>query len=121
MGSIVAGLFSTHVPRLMIFDPEQRRQYMKSPVTSFYDVLPQLREARIPIVSVFLSGRPLQVQPEIEASDAFVAAWLPGTEGAGIADVLIGDAGGTPRYDFSGTLPFAWRNGATAGSVLMLR
>jgi beta-glucosidase len=81
------------------------------------DLLTQLREARIPIVSVFLSGRPLQVQPEIEASDAFVAAWLPGTEGAGIADVLIGDAGGTPRYDFSGTLPFAWRNGATAESV----
>jgi 3,4-dihydroxyphenylacetate 2,3-dioxygenase len=47
MGSIVAGLFSTHVPRLMILDPEKRREYMKSTVTSFYDVLPQIREERI--------------------------------------------------------------------------
>ena len=41
---------------------------------------------------------------------AFVAAWLPGTEGGGIADVLIGDAAGRPRYDFSGRLSFAWPN-----------
>jgi 3,4-dihydroxyphenylacetate 2,3-dioxygenase len=47
MGSIVAGLFSTHVPRLMILDPEKRRAYMKSTVTSFYDVLPRIREERI--------------------------------------------------------------------------
>jgi beta-glucosidase len=71
-------------------------------------LLERLREAHIPIVSVFLSGRPLQVPTEIAESDAFVAAWLPGTEGAGIADVLIGDAGGVPRFDFSGTLPFGW-------------
>jgi beta-glucosidase len=80
------------------------------------DLLSRLREARIPTVSVFLSGRPLQVQPEIDASDAFVAAWLPGTEGAGIADVLIGDAAGAARYDFSGTLPFAWPESAGADS-----
>ena len=80
-------------------------------------LLTRLRQAGIPVVSVFLSGRPLQVQPEIDASDAFVAAWLPGTEGAGIADVLIGDAAGRPRYDFSGKLPFAWRNGAAADAT----
>ena len=72
------------------------------------DLLRRLHEAHVPVVSVFLSGRPLQVQPEIDASDAFVAAWLPGTEGAGIADVLIGDAAGLSRFDFSGTLPFGW-------------
>ena len=44
-----------------------------------------------------------RVDPEINASDAFVAAWLPGTQGGGIADVLVG---GT--HDFIGTLPFAW-------------
>jgi beta-glucosidase len=71
-------------------------------------LLRRLHEAHVPIVSVFLSGRPLQVQPEFAASDAFVAAWLPGSEGAGIADLLIGDAGGLPRYDFSGSLPFGW-------------
>jgi beta-glucosidase len=69
-----------------------------------------LQHAGIPTVTVFLSGRPLWVRPELDASDAFVAAWLPGTEGGGIADVLIGDAAGRPRYDFSGRLSFAWPN-----------
>ena len=82
------------------------------------ELLRRLHEARIPIVSVFLSGRPLQVQPEIDASDAFVAAWLPGTEGAGVADVLMGDAAGLPRRDFSGSLSFGWANGA--GQILPL-
>jgi beta-glucosidase len=62
----------------------------------------------VPVVSVFLSGRPLWVNPELNQSDAFVAAWLPGTEGAGVADVLIGDAAGKPRRDFTGTLSFSW-------------
>ena len=44
-------------------------------------LLRRLKAAGIPTVSVFLSGRPLWVNPEINASDAFVAAWLPGTEG----------------------------------------
>jgi len=68
----------------------------------------QLRSSGIPTVSIVLSGRPLWMQPEIDASNGFVAAWLPGTEGGGIADVLIGDAKGRPRFDFSGRLPFHW-------------
>jgi len=71
----------------------------------------QLRDAGIPTVSIVLSGRPLWMKPEIDASNSFVAAWLPGTEGGGIADVLIGDAEGRPRFDFSGRLPFHWPNG----------
>ena len=50
--------------------------------------LRRLQRAGIRTVTVFLSGRPLWVKPELDASDAFVAAWLPGTEGGGIADVL---------------------------------
>jgi len=73
--------------------------------------LKRLQRAGIPTVTVFLSGRPLWVRTELEASDAFVAAWLPGTEGGGIADVLVGDASGRPRYDFTGRLSFAWPNG----------
>jgi len=72
--------------------------------------LKRLQRAGIPTVTVFLSGRPLWVRPELDASDAFVAAWLPGTEGGGIADVLIGDAAGRPRNDFNGRLSFAWPN-----------
>ena len=74
--------------------------------------LRQLQRAGIRTVSVFLSGRPLWVRPELDACDAFVAAWLPGTEGGGaIADVLIANADGRPRFDFSGRLSFAWPNG----------
>ncbi|HZW15572.1 MAG TPA: exo 1,3/1,4-beta-D-glucan glucohydrolase [Brevundimonas sp.] len=76
-------------------------------------ILRRLKAAGVPTVSVFLSGRPMWVNPEINESDAFVAAWLPGTEGGGIADVLIGDASGAARHDFSGVLSFSWPNDAT--------
>jgi beta-glucosidase len=71
-------------------------------------LLQRLRAQGIPTVSVFLSGRPLWVNPEINASDAFVAAWLPGSEGEGIADVLLAGRDGRPRFDFSGRLGFPW-------------
>lgn len=61
-----------------------------------------------PVITLLVSGRPLYVNDLINRSDAFVAAWLPGTEGKGIADVLFADAQGHARYDFRGTLPFAW-------------
>ncbi|WP_460711055.1 glycoside hydrolase family 3 protein [Lysobacter terrae] len=71
-------------------------------------LLKKLKAQGIPVVSVFLSGRPLWVNPELNASDAFVAAWLPGTEGGGIADVLVAAADGKPRHDFQGRLAFSW-------------
>ena len=71
-------------------------------------ILRRLKAAGVPTVAVFLSGRPLWANPEINASDAFVAAWLPGSEGGGVADVLVGDAAGGPRHDFSGQLSFSW-------------
>lgn len=72
------------------------------------ETLKRLKAAGIPTVSVFLSGRPMWTNPEINASDAFVAAWLPGTEGGGVADVLIGDGEGAARTDFRGKLSFSW-------------
>lgn len=71
-------------------------------------LMERLKAQNIPVVAVFLSGRPLWVTPYINAADAFVAAWLPGSEGAGIADVLIGDITGEARYDFRGRLAFSW-------------
>ena len=59
-------------------------------------------------VAVFLTGRPSGIDKIIDLSDAFVVAWLPGSEGAGIADVLVADNNGQARYDFTGKLPFAW-------------
>jgi beta-glucosidase len=72
------------------------------------ETLKKLKAAGIPTVSVFLSGRPMWVNPELNASDAFVAAFLPGSEGGGIADVLFKDAAGNARYDFRGKLSYSW-------------
>ncbi|MBJ7499287.1 MAG: exo 1,3/1,4-beta-D-glucan glucohydrolase [Sphingopyxis sp.] len=74
--------------------------------------LRKLKAAGIPVVALFLSGRPMFTNPEINAADAFVAGWLPGSQGAGVADVLVaGKDGKTPRA-FTGTLPFAWPSDA---------
>ena len=54
------------------------------------------------MVVVILSGRPLIINDQLQVADAWVAAWLPGTEGQGIADVLFGD------YRPTGKLPFTW-------------
>ncbi|WJG10123.1 glycoside hydrolase family 3 protein [Aliiglaciecola sp. LCG003] len=56
----------------------------------------------IPMIVILLSGRPLIVDEELALADSFIAAWLPGSEGQGIADLLFGD------HAFSGTLGFAW-------------
>ncbi|MBT8139057.1 MAG: glycoside hydrolase family 3 protein [Gammaproteobacteria bacterium] len=66
------------------------------------------RDKDIPVVAIFLSGRPLWINSLIDATDAFVAAWLPGTEGDGIAEVLVGDEDGFPINDFKGKLSFSW-------------
>jgi beta-glucosidase len=71
-------------------------------------LLRRLRGQDIPVVSVFISGRPLWVNAELNASDSFIAVWLPGPEGGGIADVLFRSADGAVRYDFRGRLPMAW-------------
>jgi beta-glucosidase len=71
-------------------------------------LLSKLKAMGIPTVSVFLSGRPLWVDPELELSNAFVAAFLPGSEGGGVADILVADESGHPRNDFSGRLSFTW-------------
>jgi beta-glucosidase len=78
-------------------------------------LLQRLKADGVPVVSVFLSGRPMWVNPEINASDAFVAAWLPGTEGAGVADVLFRAPDGSVAHDFTGRLSFAWPRTAAHG------
>jgi beta-glucosidase len=60
------------------------------------------------LIVVLYSGRPLVVDSILDQCDALVAAWLPGTEAAGITDVLFGD------YPFHGMLPYAWPRGESA-------
>ncbi len=61
-----------------------------------------MKRAGIPVVVVLLSGRPMIINEVLGRCDAFVAAWLPGTEGQGVADVLFGD------YKPTGKLSFSW-------------
>lgn len=62
----------------------------------------RVKDTGIPVVVVLISGRPMIVEPELENWDAFLAAWLPGTEGAGVADVIFGE------YNPTGKLPHTW-------------
>lgn len=72
------------------------------------NLLKSLSKFNAPIVSIFLSGRPLWINKELNASDAFVAAWLPGSEGVGVADVILSDEKGKVQHDFKGRLSFSW-------------
>ncbi|HEY6187761.1 MAG TPA: glycoside hydrolase family 3 N-terminal domain-containing protein [Pyrinomonadaceae bacterium] len=61
-----------------------------------------MKQAGIPVVVLLLSGRPMMIEQVLDKCEAFVAAWLPGTEGQGVADVLFGD------YQPTGKLSFSW-------------
>jgi beta-glucosidase len=66
------------------------------------ETLARLRGAGVPVIVVLVSGRPMDVTDEVGGWNALVAAWLPGSEGGGVADVLFG------RHDPTGTLPMTW-------------
>jgi beta-glucosidase len=66
------------------------------------ELIRRYSDAGAKVVTVLISGRPLLVNEQIEQSAAFVAAWLPGSEGQGIAEVLFGE------HNFSGKLSFSW-------------
>jgi beta-glucosidase len=78
-------------------------------------VVENLKRAGIPVIAVIVSGRPLVVDEILSNADALVAAWLPGTEGDGVADVLFGDS--KP----SGKLSFTWPQGSSTSFHLGAR
>jgi len=65
-------------------------------------VIKKVKETGIPVVVVLFSGRPMIINKALGMSDAFVAAWLPGSEGEGITDVIFGD------YNPTGKLSHSW-------------
>ncbi len=79
----------------LVLAPEQR------------ELIRAYHEKNVKVVTVLVSGRPLLVSEELERSDAFVAAWLPGSEGQGVAEVLFGDD------NFKGRLGFTWPRDAS--------
>jgi len=78
-------------------------------------VLDRVSGRGVPVVTVYVSGRPLHVNKELNRSDAFVAAWLPGTEGGGVADLLVRGCHTHPGY--TGTLSYSWPRGACQGPL----
>ncbi len=71
-------------------------------------LLEKLKADGVPTLALLISGRPLWLNRAINASDAFVALWLPGTEASGVSDVIFTKANGDTNYDFVGKLPFSW-------------
>jgi beta-glucosidase len=66
------------------------------------ELIQRMRERSEKLVVIILSGRPLVITDQYLIADAWVAAWLPGTQGEGVADVLFGN------YPFTGKLPYTW-------------
>ena len=83
----------------LAFSPENRKHIVH---------MQELQQQGIPVVTVFLSGRAMWVTPELNASDAFVAAWLPGTEGQGVSDVLFCEKANFATCGFKGKSSFSW-------------
>ena len=78
------------------------------PAAGDADMIARFKSQGIPVVVVFLSGRPMFTGKLLNQADAFVAAWLPGTQGRGVADVLVAGSDGKAPRDFTGRLSFAW-------------
>jgi beta-glucosidase len=70
-------------------------------------LLRRLKAAGVPVIVVLVSGRPLDISRQVDGWDALVAAWLPGSEGEGVSDVLFGD------YAPTGRLPVTWPRSAS--------
>ena len=81
-------------------------------------LLQRLRQDGISVVAVFLTGRVRGVTPELEASNAFAVAWWPGTEGAGIADVLFRRSSGEVNFPITGKLSYGWPRGGSSDTPL---
>ncbi len=92
------------------FQGDLRTLQLRDGLTGPLATMRALKAQGIPVVAVMLTGRPLFVNPELNAADAFVVAWLPGSEGGGVADVLFAKDGA----DFTGRLPMAWPRSARA-------
>ncbi|MET9675150.1 glycoside hydrolase family 3 N-terminal domain-containing protein [Streptomyces sp. NPDC006482] len=90
---------------------------LKRSYASDLELLRRLRAAGVRTVTVFLGGRPLYCTEEINLSDAFVAAWLPGPHGEGITDVLFAAPEGGVAHDFQGRLPASWPRTRDASAV----
>ncbi len=102
--------------KLKVLEPYGRSLVLADLHPEDLEVINRVASKGIPVVTILVSGRPLVTNAEMAASKSFVAAWLPGSEGAGVAEVLFGE------HDFTGRLSFSWPrsvvNGCNVGDDL---
>ncbi len=105
LGDETIGEMSQKIKGLMkVLHPYGESLVLNELHTEDLEAIENITSKGIPVVVVLLSGRTLIIEKELDASSAFVAAWLPGSEGQGVADVLFGD------FNFQGKLSFSWQN-----------
>lgn len=85
-----------------------QHQLLKAGDTADLQLLQKLKGDGIPVVALFITGRPMWINRELNASDAFAVIWQPGTEGAGIADVIFKATDGSINFPVKGQLSFSW-------------
>jgi len=83
-------------------DINGENSYKLTLTSEHQEYINKFKNKGVKVVAILISGRPLVVTEQINQSDAFIAAWLPGSEGKGIAEVLFGD------YNYKGKLPHSW-------------
>ena len=89
-------------------DGDRKHIFYENQDKRFLKYMREIADKKIPSVSLFISGRPLIVNEEINLSDSFVQLWLPGTAIEGITDVIFTNINNEINYDFKGKLSYSW-------------
>ena len=89
-------------------DGDRKHIFFENQDRRFIKYMKDIQDENIPSVSLFISGRPLIVNKEINLSDAFVQLWLPGTAIEGVTDVIFTNNNNEINYDFKGKLSYSW-------------
>ena len=89
-------------------DGDRKHIFYENQDKRFLKYMREIADKKIPSVSLFISGRPLIVNEEINLSESFVQLWLPGTAIEGITDVIFTNKNNEINYDFKGKLSYSW-------------
>ena len=100
------------MPKARATSPSRLRCVTPAAIPQDLQALERVSGKGVPVVTLLYSGRPVAANDLINRSDAFIAAWLPGTEGLGLADMLLARCERPPRPTISpARLPFDWPAG----------